>query len=35
VYELAVPKSARFADANAAARWRGEQPIVEQGTAPP
>jgi anti-sigma factor RsiW len=35
VYELAVPKSARFADANAAARWLGEQPIVEQGTAPP
>ena len=34
IYELAVSR-ARFADAQAAARWLGEQPVVAQGTAPP
>jgi len=35
IYEIAVPRSARFADAQAVARWLSEQPIVEQGSAPP
>jgi hypothetical protein len=34
IYELAVSR-ARFADAQAAARWLGEQPVVAQGMAPP
>ena len=34
IYELAVSR-VRFADAQAAARWLGEQPVVAQGTAPP
>lgn len=34
VYELAVPR-ANFADAQSAAQWLSEQPIVAQGTAPP
>ena len=34
VYEVAVPR-ARFADAQVAARWLGQQAIVEQSTAPP
>jgi len=34
IYELAVSR-ARFADAQAAARWLSEQPVVAQGTAPP
>jgi len=35
LYELAVSKSVRFADASALASWLSMQPIVEQGTAPP
>jgi anti-sigma factor RsiW len=35
IYELAVKHGARFADADAAARWLSEQPIVEQSAAPP
>lgn len=34
IYELAVSR-VRFADAQAAARWLSEQPVVAQGTAPP
>ena len=34
IYELAVSRE-RFADAQAAARWLAEQPVVAQGTAPP
>lgn len=35
IYELAVPRSERFPDAAHAARWLGEQSIVEQSSAPP
>jgi len=35
VYELAVPRADRFADAQQVARWLSEQSVVEQSSAPP